>query len=94
MAESTGEQKPTPPVPPTDQTTYPTEKGSRIVATERVDTCDCGGDLVDEEVATGRMVVGMWDATDFDADEYRLSIEWEQTEHRVRCTRCGTGYDY
>ncbi|MFC7128457.1 hypothetical protein [Haloferax chudinovii] len=86
--------KPTPSVPPTDFTRYETGKGSRVIETKHVETCDCGGDIVDETIATGRMVVGMWDAEHFDPDEYQLSEEWKETESRVRCTRCGAGWSY
>ncbi|RDZ61394.1 hypothetical protein C5B90_19160 [Haloferax sp. Atlit-12N] len=94
MSDAAHDDKPTPPVPPTDTTTRPSGRGTRTVSSDVVDTCDCGGTVVDEEVTTGKFVIGMWDAEMFDSDEFSLHTEWEQTERRVRCRRCNAGYEY
>lgn len=92
--EST-DDKPTPPVPPTDHVEIPEKrKGTRVVEREFVEICDCGGKIYDETVKTGRVRLAMWSAEDFDSDEYRLSEEYEQTEGRVRCERHGELYTY
>jgi hypothetical protein len=89
------DQKPTPPVPPMDHTEIREKRtDSRVIESERVGSCDCGGTLYDQKIATGRTMLAIWEYTDWDSDEYRLSEEYEQTERRVRCDRCGGGYTY
>lgn len=87
---------PKPPVPPSYQQVIPErqQKGSRTLERERVDTCDCGGTVYQEEVATGRIVVATWDPEVFDANEFQLETEYEQVERAVRCDGCGWGYTY
>ena len=89
------DEKPLPPVPPTDEIVHPEKnRGTRVLKRERVDTCDCGGTIYEERVATGRVIVAMWDPREFDSDEYRLQSEYDQTEGRVQCDRCSAGWTY
>ena len=95
MSPDDSEEKPTPPVPPMDRTEISEKrKGTRVLEREAVDTCDCGGTIYDQRVATGRVILAFWDSMEWDSDEYQLSTEYEETEGRVRCDRCGAGYDY
>jgi len=94
MSETENEEKPTPPVPPSDQFTIPSNRGHRTLEREAVDRCTCGGTLYDERHTTGRMVVHTWSPENWDSDEYRLEDEHPETERRVECDRCGAGYTY
>jgi hypothetical protein len=92
---SDDDEKPTPPVPPTDTVEIREKRtGPRTLERERVDTCDCGGTIYEETIATGRTILAIWSALDFDSDRFRLSEEYEQTERRVRCDRCGWRYTF
>lgn len=89
------DEKPTPPVPPMDEIIHPEkEHGSCVLEREAVDTCDCGGTIYDEEIATGRVILAIWEATDFDPDDYQLSVEYDETERRVECSHCSAGWTY
>lgn len=93
--DSDSDEKPTPPVPPSNHMEIPEKrKGSRVVDREFVQECDCGGKIYDEQVKTGRMMVATWDPEMFDQEKYKLSTEYEQTEGRARCERCGVLYTY
>lgn len=93
--EPTDTEKPTPAVPPEDFIPLPEKQtGSRVLESTRVDSCDCGGDVVEEEVATGRWMLAVWSDDYFDREEYALSEEIERTERRVRCDRCGMGWSF
>jgi len=89
------DEKPTPSIPPTDRIIHPEEnRGTSVLESEAVDTCDCGGTIYDEQIATGKTIIAMWDATEFDSETYKLSEQYPQTENRVRCDRCSTGWTY
>lgn len=91
----TDDEKPLPPVPPAHAFVHPEKRhGTRILERERVDTCDCGGTIYEERVVTGRIIVETWDAEQFDADEFRVSNEREETEGRVECDCCGAGWTF
>lgn len=70
------------------------QKGRRVLESNAVDSCDCGGTLFDERIATGRIIVNLWDSEQFDPDEFRLHSEYEETEGRVRCNNCQAGWTY
>ena len=89
------DEKPTPSVPPKETMEHPEKRtGTRVLESEAVDTCDCGGTIYDERVATGRVILAFWDYQEWDSDDFKLSTEYEETENRVRCDRCGAGWDY
>jgi len=95
MSADDSDEKPTPPVPPMDTMEHPEKrKGTRVLESEPVDTCDCGGVIHEQRVATGRVILAFWDGEEWDPEEYQTSTEYEETEGRVRCDRCGAGYDY
>ena len=94
MSESDSE-KSTPPVPPSDEFVHPEKSvGTRVLESERVDVCDCGGTIRQEMVATGRVIVATWSRESFDPEEYELSTEYLQTAGRVECDRCGAGWTF
>jgi hypothetical protein len=68
------DEKPTPPVLPQDITEIREKRtGPRTLGRERVDTCDCGGTIYEETIATGRTMLAIWYYDDWDSDVYRLS---------------------
>ena len=94
-SEEQGE-KPAPPVPPTDSIRLPEHEktvGTRTLEQDPVDLCDCGGTIYYVERATGRVIIDMWDAVDWDSDEYRLSVERDEIERYQQCDRCGWRVD-
>lgn len=83
-----------PPVPPTDSVRLAEhEKTVRSGVIER-SACEtpciqCGATVYYKVVRTGRVIVDMWDATDFDSDQYDLSAERAEIERYQECDRCG-----
>lgn len=89
------DEKPYPSVPPTDEIVHPEKRrGTRTLDRERSGECDCGGTIYTKKIATGRIIVAMWDSELFDSDEYDLSTQYGETERRVECDRCGAGWSY
>lgn len=88
--DSDGEQ-PTPPVPPADREVVVPEdrRGSRVVESEFVKHCDCGGRVHREKVATGRLVILLWENERWDGDEYATHAQHEEVQVRTSCERCG-----
>lgn len=90
---SDADEKPTPPVPPSDHTRVREldEKGSRILESEpqEAECPQCGGTIYYVEEATGETMMAMWDSESFDSEEYRLSETYERTERYQECDRCG-----
>jgi hypothetical protein len=89
MSETDDTQKPTPPVPPTDVVEIRERRTSpQELSREFASLCECGGEVFEIEIDTGRTMLALWDATDFDSERFRLSREYEQTERVARCERC------
>lgn len=86
-----GNEKSTPPVPPADREVVIPEdrRGSRVLESEFVKHCDCGGRVHRERVATGRVVVLFWDHERWDPDQYETSTQHEEVQIRTSCERCG-----
>ena len=89
------DEKPTPPVPPADHVRVRELDSGRTRTLEReaVDTCQCGGTIYYEEVATGQTMMVVWDYDGWDSETYKLSKTYERTERCQRCDRCGWGVD-
>lgn len=85
------DEKPTPPVPPADRDVVVPEdrSGSGVVESEFVKHCDCGGRIHREKVATGRLVILLWENDHWDADEYATHAQHEEVQVRTSCERCG-----
>lgn len=92
---SANEEKPTPPVPPSEFVEIPEDRsGTRVLESERVGECDAceWGTVHEKKVQTGRKQLATWSREHFDPDEYQLSTMIDQTEIRVECDYCGAGY--
>lgn len=91
---SSDDEKPHPPVPPSDSVRLAEHEktvGSSTVEREPQGTeCPaCGGPTVYVERETGRVILDMWDATDWDSEEYELAKERHEIERYQECERCG-----
>ena len=84
-------EKSTPPVPPADREVVVPEdrRGSRVVESEFVKHCDCGGRVHREKIATGRLVILLWESDRWDGDEYATHAQHEEVQIRTACERCG-----
>jgi hypothetical protein len=88
------DDKPRPPVPPSDSVRLAEHEktvGSGTLDREPQETpCpQCGGTTAVVERQTGRVIIDMWDATEWDSDEYDLSAERNEIERYQACNRCG-----
>jgi len=94
MNDADTDEKPTPPVLPTDSTClleHEKTVGTRTLEREpqSTDCPQCGGTTYYLERQTGRVIIDMWDYEDWDSDEYQLIQEREQVERVQECDRCG-----
>lgn len=83
-----------PPVPPSDSVRLGEHEKTTTPGTierERQDTeCpQCSGPVYYIERATGRVIIDIWDAEEWDSDEYDLSVERDEIERLNECDRCG-----
>jgi len=88
------EDKPTPPVPPTSSDRIPPRAASYDSWEERERVGDCPGDgclgsILHITRQTGAAMVGTWDPSEFDPEEYDISTTWAEQEELQRCTHCG-----
>jgi len=84
--------KPTPSVDPDDVITNPDRtRRERVLEREPIEACECGGTRMRETVATGTILVEIWNNETFDPSEFELVSQREEIEHRIRCNRCGEG---